>query len=205
MLFTLPKILFLNSHDQCPLFSQNQPIILNEKRIHSTGKQSSTLWIFLFLLELDCVGTDKWSNMLIARQHDDHCHQRSQALTTLVMSMRSFTFPPQSPRSRQPMNKPGNTQQRGVSILMRNLIFSSTLRGLLFPKKFPINVHVCRCLIMKFTKIFSHKNLELYGKRKHQLNGHGNVYSRVVAPSISKLVPMCLKIQGSFTNLNCNS
>ena len=33
MLFKLPKILFLNSHDCCPLFSQNQPIILNENFI----------------------------------------------------------------------------------------------------------------------------------------------------------------------------
>ena len=43
MLFKLPKILFLNSHDCCLLFFQNQPIILNVKRIYSTRKQSSNL------------------------------------------------------------------------------------------------------------------------------------------------------------------
>lgn len=37
MLFNLPKILFLHSQDQCPLFSENQPIILNEERNNNTG------------------------------------------------------------------------------------------------------------------------------------------------------------------------
>ena len=65
MLFKLSKILLLNSHNWCPLFSQNQPIVLNEKCIHSTGKQSSNLWMFLFPAQV----RPHWHSQLVQNAH----------------------------------------------------------------------------------------------------------------------------------------
>ena len=50
-----------------PLFSMKNVYIALENNQEFFG-------IFLFLLELYCIGAHNWSKMLKAGQHDNYCH-----------------------------------------------------------------------------------------------------------------------------------
>ena len=139
MLLKLPKTLFLNSHDCCPLSSRNQPIILKEKHVCITGKQSSTcnLWTFLFDLSWTALALAtgpkrlhqhvRWSLSLEEVQlGPDDCYSVSKELDQVLVVIGQY--------------KNEKTHGKGVCVhSMWILRFFSKLKGLLAPKKFPSN------------------------------------------------------------------
>ena len=120
MLFKLSKILFLNIHDRCLLFSQNQPITLKNVYVALKNESNSIIssWIGLLL----ALEPKYYNHMLYYIGFSEELEQPSLETSWL--------------------SEWGTTWQKGHGHLVQDLKFLSTWKGLLFSKKFLNNVCV---------------------------------------------------------------